>query len=75
MIVYSSEEGRLKPQPEIYQRTLQRLGVTRSEAIFVDDMQRNVDAAAALGIHGIVFTGSLAGREQITGMLDEERLM
>jgi FMN phosphatase YigB (HAD superfamily) len=69
VIVYSSEEGMLKPQPEIYLRTLERLGVAASEAIFIDDMQRNVDAAAALGMHGIVFAGSADVRAAIGRML------
>jgi FMN phosphatase YigB (HAD superfamily) len=72
VIVYSSEEGLLKPQPEIYLRTLQRLGVAAHEAIFVDDMQRNVDAAKALGMHGIVFTDSVAVREQIGQILSSD---
>jgi len=69
VIVYSSEEGLLKADPEIYRRTLQRLTVAPAEAIFVDDMPRNVRAAEALGIHGILFTGSLAVQEQIRRLL------
>jgi len=56
VIVISAEEGIAKPDPEIYRRTLARLGVTPEEAIFVDDWPPNVEGAKALGIHGILFT-------------------
>lgn len=65
VIVYSSEEGLLKPDPQIYLRALQRLGVTPAEAVFIDDLQRNVDGATALGIRGIVFSTSDALRAAI----------
>jgi epoxide hydrolase-like predicted phosphatase len=55
-IVISAEEGVMKPDPEIYQRTLTRLDVAPHEAIFVDDFEENVEAARALGIQAILFT-------------------
>lgn len=55
-IVISAEEGVMKPDPEIYRRTLTRLDVAPHEAIFVDDFEENVKAARALGIHAIHFT-------------------
>jgi epoxide hydrolase-like predicted phosphatase len=54
-IVDSSAVGVRKPNPEIYQLALRRLGVTRPEAaIFLDDFAPNVDAAIALGLRGVV---------------------
>jgi len=73
VIVYSSEEGLLKPQPEIYQRVLQQLGVAPAEAIFVDDVQRNVDAAAALGLHGILYTDTPAVIKAVRARLQKDR--
>ncbi len=55
VIVYSAEEGIAKPAPEIYQRTLARLGVAAPEAVFVDDVPENVAAARALGMAGVHF--------------------
>jgi putative hydrolase of the HAD superfamily len=53
--VDSSEEKIRKPNPEIYLRTLTRLGVsTPGAAIFLDDFAPNVDAARELGLHGIL---------------------
>jgi HAD superfamily hydrolase (TIGR01509 family) len=54
-IIISSEEGVMKPQPEIYRIAASRLGVQPQEAIFVDDELRFVAAAQSLGMHGIQF--------------------
>lgn len=52
-IVDSHEVGMRKPNPAIYHLTMDRLGATPSRTAFLDDIQANVDAALALGIHGI----------------------
>lgn len=54
-IIISAEEGIAKPDPRIYQLATQRLGVQLNEAIFVDDMLRNVQAAQAAGMYGVQF--------------------
>lgn len=56
LMVFSAEERVAKPQLGIYEVTLERLGVTAPESIFVDDQQENVDAAISLGMAGIVCT-------------------
>lgn len=43
-----------KPDAEIFRHCLNCLGVASQEALFVDDREPNVQAAAALGIRGIV---------------------
>jgi putative hydrolase of the HAD superfamily len=56
-VVYcSGDEGCAKPDPAAYQTTLDRLDAKPTEAIFVDDTAGHVNAARALGIHGIVFS-------------------
>jgi epoxide hydrolase-like predicted phosphatase len=54
-LVISSEVGIMKPKPKIYEMALDKLGVTAREAAFVDDSPLNVEAARALGMHGIAF--------------------
>ena len=56
VIVFSGEEGLKKPDAEIFRRALQRLHVAAQEAVFVDDVKANVQAAFALGMHAIHFT-------------------
>ena len=52
-VVDSHEVGMRKPNRAIYELALSRLGVEAHRAAFLDDAQSNVDAASALGIHGI----------------------
>ena len=54
-IVYSHEIGHLKPEPAAYRIVCERLDVTPSEALFVDDLQVNVDGARAAGMEAITF--------------------
>ena len=51
----SGAEGVLKPEAEIYRRTIDRFGLTPTETLFVDDKPGNVEAAEALGLVGHQF--------------------
>ena len=53
VIVDSSRVGMRKPDPRIYQLTCDRLGVSADRCLFVDDLECNVSAAAALGMEVI----------------------
>ncbi len=55
LIVYSHEVGLAKPDPRVYELTCERLGVRPAEAVFVDDVEGHVEAARAVGMHGVVF--------------------
>jgi epoxide hydrolase-like predicted phosphatase len=65
VIVYSHEVGCLKPNSRIYELTCRRLGVSPGEAIFVDDVQENVDAARAVGMSTIRFVDNRQTIEQV----------
>ena len=68
--VNSAMVGMSKPDPGIYELTLERLAVAPSQAIFLDDTLRNVDAARELGLHAIQFVRpdvSLAVLEELLG--------
>ena len=54
-IVYSHEVGLLKPDREIYALTCGLLAVEPHEAVFLDDIGRNLKTARALGMATIVF--------------------
>jgi putative hydrolase of the HAD superfamily len=56
VVVCSGEEGVAKPDPAIFQLTLDRLGVEPGAAVFIDDSPGHVAAARDLGIHAIHFT-------------------
>ena len=57
--------GLRKPQPAIYQRTLDILGKRPERILFVDDREENVVSAAAAGIKTILFTGAEALRREL----------
>jgi HAD superfamily hydrolase (TIGR01509 family) len=48
-IVVSAAVGLMKPDPRIFQLAADRAGLAPAELLFIDDSQRNIDAAAALG--------------------------
>jgi epoxide hydrolase-like predicted phosphatase len=54
-IIYSHEVGMQKPNPLIYRLTCERLGLQPSEVIFLDNRDKAVEGARAVGIHGILF--------------------
>ena len=55
VIVFSAEEGVRKPDPRIFYRTLERLGVEAGATMFIDDKADNVEGARRLGIHAIQY--------------------
>jgi len=71
VIIISGLAGMMKPDPAIYRLTLNQLQVAPQEAVFVDDMQVNVQAAAALGMYAIHFTTREALLEELNALLGE----
>jgi putative hydrolase of the HAD superfamily len=56
VVVDSAFVGHRKPEPEIYDITLERLGgVAARECVFVDDVDVNCQAARELGMHAVRF--------------------
>ena len=53
--VISCQVGMCKPEPGIYAHLLQHCAIEAAHSVFIDDMQVNVDAAAAFGIHPLRF--------------------
>jgi putative hydrolase of the HAD superfamily len=68
-LVISAEEKMMKPDPRIYQLALDRLNVRAGEAIFLDDVQVNIDACAALGMRGVHFKSSEQAQRDIRALL------
>ena len=54
VVVISGEVGLRKPEREIFELTLDRLGLQAGECAFVDDMPHNIAAAVQVGLAGIV---------------------
>jgi putative hydrolase of the HAD superfamily len=56
VLVWSYQLHMAKPDPAIYQYTLQKLGTPPAETLFIDDKRVNVEAALALGLKALEFT-------------------
>ena len=56
VVVISFDVGCAKPDPRIYQITLDRLGVAPADALFVDDRADNIEGARQQGIETMHFT-------------------
>lgn len=67
-IVLSGEEETVKPRPRIYRRLLARIGRPAGECIFIDDVDRNVQAAQALGFNAVRFRNPEALRAELHAM-------
>ena len=57
MVVDSAFVGMRKPEREIYELTLERLGgaIRAEECVFVDDVDVNCETARELGMHAVQY--------------------
>ena len=53
-IVVSAEVGMAKPRPEIFRLAADRLGLPPDACVFVDDWDKNVEAARAVGMQAVL---------------------
>ena len=60
-----------KPNPKIYLHTLEKLNVKADEAVFIDDKERNIKAAEALGIKSILFQDFEQFKKDLNEILDK----
>lgn len=63
--ILSYQEKIIKPMPEIYQLLIDRYGLTPQECVFLDDTQKNLDAAEKFGIHTILFQNQAQAIEEL----------
>lgn len=64
-ILLSGEVRLIKPDRRIFQLFLDTFGVDAAQTIYVDDLLPNVEAAKALGMHGILFTSPAQLRQEL----------
>ena len=68
--IYTHEEGIHKPDPRIFALACERLGARPEEIVFLDDVERNVAAARACGIHAVLFRDNAQAIADIQALLD-----
>jgi len=72
-VIFSAEVGLAKPDPRIYHLVLDKVQVQPGEAIFVDDVRANIEAANAVGIHGIRFQNSQQAMKDVIDRIQYEQ--
>jgi epoxide hydrolase-like predicted phosphatase len=70
VIVYSHEEGLLKPDARLYLTACGRLGVRAEECVLLDDVPANIDGARFVGMHAITFVDNEQAIRELTELLD-----
>jgi putative hydrolase of the HAD superfamily len=69
VVVESAVEGLRKPDPRIYELALARLGVAAREAVFLDDIGRNLKPARELGMRTIKVDEPNAALDELAELL------
>lgn len=54
-VIASSEVGLVKPEAEIFKLILNELNSAPEQTLFIDDTDRHIQSASALGIHTILY--------------------
>jgi putative hydrolase of the HAD superfamily len=68
VVIASCEIGLCKPDPEIFRRCIEALGVQPESALFIDDQPANIAAAKRLGLQTFLFEGPDAA-ERLAGVI------
>ena len=63
--VISCRVNKVKPEPDIYATLLAEFHLDAAATVFIDDLEENVAAAAAMGIHTIRFTDAAQCRRDL----------
>lgn len=66
--VVSCDVHATKPRPRIYRYLLNRYRLDPAECLFIDDLQRNVDGAKALGIQAVQFQNDFQPMRELLGL-------
>ncbi len=72
VVVDSAFVGSRKPEPRIFEITLDRLGVPAPLALLVDDIELNCQAARELGLHAVWFQTNEQAIAEIEAVLSDE---
>jgi putative hydrolase of the HAD superfamily len=73
VVVDSAFVGTRKPEPLIYEITLERLGTTAESALLIDDIEINCTAAEQLGIRSVWFRSTDQAIDQVEAQLSTPR--
>ena len=69
VVIDSAFVGTRKPEPRIYELTLERLGVAAPAAVLIDDIELNCTAARELGIPAVWFADNEQAIAEVEAIL------
>ena len=70
-LIISAEVKMVKPDPRIFHLAVERLGVLTSEAVFIDDIKENVEAARKEGLLAIQYLDTQQTLDELNHYLSE----
>ncbi len=71
VVVDSGFVGSRKPEPRIYELTLDQLGAPASATLFLDDVELNCEAARELGMQAVWFRSNEQAIPEIEALLEQ----
>lgn len=69
VVIISAEAGMRKPDERIFQLVLNQLNISPAEAVFIDDLEVNISAARAVGLHAVHFKSPLQTLDALQTLL------
>jgi epoxide hydrolase-like predicted phosphatase len=69
-VIVSGELGVMKPDPEIYLHTAEKLGIEPKEGIFIDDREVHCQGARAIGMQAILYQDLLQLKRELKQILE-----
>jgi HAD superfamily hydrolase (TIGR01509 family) len=72
VVVVSGEVGLVKPDPEIYRLTAERLGVAPEACVFIDDRENYAEGARAVGMQAIWFQSYSQAKKALETILSSD---
>lgn len=68
-VVISAEVRVMKPEARIYSIALEQAGVKAEAAVFVDDVQANINACQQIGMKGVLFKDPQKAEDELKKLL------
>ena len=70
--IFSCDVKAIKPERKIYECITEKYNLIPSECVFLDDLERNIQAAVDFGFHGIQFVTLQQAQKDLNKILEEE---
>jgi HAD superfamily hydrolase (TIGR01549 family) len=67
-VVLSSEEGLTKPNPILFERTAERLGISPDECLMIDDKKENIEGAREAGMQTVLYVSNKELMEKLNAL-------